>query len=1351
MYIRGVNILLMDLISITGLIVSAASLGLDLFDRIQSHNVLNKINTAYQTALKKWCRNNDIRSRISSNFLNFEGLVHYIQQSANTDLPREYGSFLKVWETELRNDSQTYSFLLEILSRQNVDLSQVILKTQHDTQDQIGQGFAKTHGLLAEIKNEIHKLDKPNIYAERKYGRPVDYIGRTVRDYPTIDAFQHLLNPDSYKSRPLIDYLLQYKKIALYSEAQEGKSTELQNLAYETQNSDLFQVVFYDLRYYTGQTLMDELPFDYLTTDSSKRGILILDGLDEIKDDIRGKTIRQIEQISSSYSDLYVVVSCRGNFESTNSVFGFTKLYLNPLEYQDVETYLQKHCSCSDELLALIREKELYELTYNPFYLKSILKYFEQNQRLPDTKSAIYDYVIENSFEIDQERAKGGVIAVKEEAILLLQKVAFCLQFSERQFFDFEQLHSEIGLSHEEIEKCCNYTIFKKNSANHYTFTHNAFREYLTAKRLAGTTFELLKNAICYPETEILRPNLYNTILLLIGILDPNIPLLKSLIEWLATENPEVLFMCENHFLNDKRCTEVFKAYYEHMGQCEKLIEFLKYERTMRFANNREAILFLHKKIEQNPEVDTNLSNAISLLQYADITLLNQQEQNKFIQTAFALLNSHKEDRDHISRIFDLFRNPYFRTPEFIREIHDIIKDNENPILLNEFFGIIEKAALADEYIDWIIDRRKHIRNFDEKGAIRIVDEYPLADVLSSVNTIENIIHILPIFNDRTWYIHNDKRTRIYISLFDKLQRQVGKFTQKHWNQLIKHIFSDESFSSHDNLGIIQTYRSFFITNGYDESVFNQYYTCLKKELKSSDQNNHLWSCLNVISTLMTDSRFDQIEQDAELTEQQRHTIINRMGIYPAVSENLKWLERIHVWQDRYFPKRMDLQKSAQDGFDILFDYERFKAETNTVAQSHETFTHNWECCFALSQEGVNESLIAFIDDYEIRQDATEVPSKEVVEALQNIEKFEQFRLRRLEHYTRSKISVTEEQKHRISEFIEVCINATAWHNTNVLIAIISSYEIKLDDTKLIALLPYSTWTINNDPNPNIHQSYNNLFLKYIETHISDRNLLESAIEELIKNDKYFSAHLYCILTLYIVQNQLNKLYRYFEIILFHEVNEQHESVVSYRSSIIEIVLQLGNDGMRRLETFKDRFDNIVKIHYYNYIFMNDNLTPNDEEIEADLLLMYPTITEDYKGDILALLLRIGSTVGLDLFVDYYKQNQLILHYFRPAFGKYDGTQVDQIKQIFESDQTNDWDIRDSIRNSAFSWLNNWALESKYNNDYILNYYHQLIELDSEKYRYLRFYANQIKNKYYETQSPTMSISDALSFYDQVA
>ena len=1342
----------MDPLNISGLIASIASLGLDIYNHVSHQNILKRINIAYRTALKKWCKNNDIRERIASKFLNFEDFVHYIQQSANTDLPREYGSFLKVWETELRKDSQTYSFLLEILSRQNVDLSQVILKTQHNTQDQIGQGFAQTHGLLVEIKNEIHKLDKPNIYAERKYERPVNYIGRTVRDYPTIDAFQHLLNPDSYKLRPLIDYLLQYKKIALYSEAQEGKSTELQNLAYETQNSDLFHVIFYCLKYYTGQPLLEELPVNYLFTDCTQRGILILDGLDEIKDDIRPSVIRQIEQISSSYPDLYVVVSCRGNFESTNSVAGFKKLYLDPLTYQDVETYLRQYCSHPDQLLTLIQEKELYDLAYNPFYLKSILKCFEQNQKLPDTKSAIYDYVIEDSFEIDQERDKGGVIAVKEGVMFPLQKVAFCLQFSERQYFDFSQLSSEVGLSREEIAKCCNYTIFKKDSANHYTFTHNAFREYLTAKRLVGTAFELLKNAICYPETEILRPNLYNTILLLIGILDKDSPLLKSLIEWLAIENPEVLFLCEKHFLDDKRCTEVFKAYYEYMGQCEKLIEFLKYERTMRFANNRAAILFLHEKIEQNPKFDTNLSNAISLLQYADITLLNQQEQNKFVQTAFTLLNSYKEDRDRISRIFDLFRNSYFQSPEFIREIHDIIKDNENPILLNEFFGIIEKAALADEYIDWIIDRRKYIRNFGVNGAIRIVDEYPLADVLSSISCIENIIKVLPIFSECSWGLHKEKRTKICASLFDKLQYQIKEFTQQYRNQLTEHIFLDKSFSIYDNLEIVHIYRSFFIDNGYDDVIFTQYYQTLKDALKASDRDERLRFYLNIISTLMTDDRFKRIEQDADLTEQQRFTIINRMESYNIISENEKWLERIHAWQDRYYPKRIDLQKSAQDGFDILFDYERLKAEINTVTQSHKTFTHNWECCFALSQEGVNESLIAFIDDYEIRQGATEVPSKEVVDALQNIEKFEQFRLRRLEHYTRSKISVTDEQKRRISEFIEVCIDA-AGHNINdrVLINIISSHKIKLDDTRLIALLPYSTQPICNDSNIGIYESYDNLFLKYIETHISDRKLLESAIEELIKNDNDFSTHLYCKLTLYIVQNQLNKLYRYFETILFHEVNEQYGSVESYQSSIIKIVLQLGNDGIRRLETFKDRFDNLVKIDYYNYILKNDNLTPNDDEIEADLLSMYPTVTKDYKGDLLALLLRIGSIKGLNLFIDYYKQNELILHNFKPSFEKYDSTQINRIKQIFETSQTNDEDIIDSIRTSAFMWLNNRALESEYNKNQIVAYYRQLADSDAEKYGYLRFYADQIKNKYYETQSPTMSISDALSFYDQVA
>jgi predicted NACHT family NTPase len=132
------------------------------------------------------------------------------------------------------------------------------------------------------------------------------------------------LNPERYRRQPLIDYLIaeseKGKRIVLYSEAQLWKSTELKQLAHETQASELFNTILFELRFYTGGSLLDNSKLAYLLNESSKRSLLILDGLDEVKDELRLYAINQIEYLSAEYPKLSIVVSCRANFESTNEI-----------------------------------------------------------------------------------------------------------------------------------------------------------------------------------------------------------------------------------------------------------------------------------------------------------------------------------------------------------------------------------------------------------------------------------------------------------------------------------------------------------------------------------------------------------------------------------------------------------------------------------------------------------------------------------------------------------------------------------------------------------------------------------------------------------------------------------------------------------------------------------------------------------------------------------------------------------------------------------------------------------------------------------------------------------------------
>ena len=1135
-----------------GIILSVASLSKDIYDLVKKDDHLNEINKAYQNALKKWCKNDTVREKISSRFLNFSDLVNHIQENGQSGLiDNEYASFLEVWESELRNNALTYGFLTEILARQTVGIGRNLLLGQEtivDKVDGVGEGVKQ---VLVEVQQLSYQLSKAtlvpttktlpisNLFTPPQYCKPEEYIRRKVRDFNNVDHLTRYLNPQMYQPQSLIDYLIEgesKKRAILYSEAQAGKSTELKNLAYETQASGLFNVYFYELKSYTGGRLLNDSHLAYFTTDSLHRNMLILDGLDEVKDELRPDAIHQIEYLASEYANLSIVVSCRGNFEGSNEITGFMKLYLNQLDFDDVKVYIEAHCTKPTQLLRVIEEKELYNLVYNPFYLISIVDFYKEKDVLPETKPRIYDYVIEKSLEIDQRKGRGSTVLVKDIALPLLEKIAFCMQFTEHLSLTYTELTQGLSLSDKDIIACTKYTIFKMDTEGNYSFTHNAFKEYLTAKHLLPISFDNLKAAICYPNTDILRPNLYNTVVLLVSILKEDDPLVTQLIEWLAEHKPEVLFMCEHNFLNEDRSVVIFKGY---LGRLKKYGEYISYqlwEKTMAFSNNRDAILYLFDEAKKEIAPSCHFSNTITLLQFADLVQLLQSEQDDLYEFGLNLIDKHKDNKDIQHLMFHIQGNNHFKTSTRIAQLYSVIKNCNNPLLLNEFFGLVQSAELSDDYVDWIISKREDIRDYHSNGTTHIVRKEPLIDALASVKTIDSIIKVLGQFDFVSGIrLDGDKRSELISRVFANLHKVPPVvITDKHINDLLALLKSETltNFFRTDTLSeIVKGYRDFFFNRGYDEIIFTQYYVALKGELLSpklndADRNDFSWRCLNILSTLMTEERFGRVMRDSELSEDLRFWwIMGRLGSYEIIRGNDEWNSEIESLKAKYQPQIIDHTKKTQDGFDILFEYEKFQEEINAVGRKYETISSGWEQRVKLWQEDhIDESVSNFIWHYGEQDDRKEIVIAEVVKKATNNVIFNEFLFQQLDNYLRQKVDISEEQLARISTLISDWVdNIDKCKNIHLLARLIDAHNVELNDKQLLSLLPYSyAITKSSTPATLFDDKVDGSLLRYIHDKISNTKLVDSEIDRILSNNEHLSPPLFLKFADYIVYKSAN-------------------------------------------------------------------------------------------------------------------------------------------------------------------------------------------------------------------------------------
>jgi hypothetical protein len=72
------------------------------------------------------------------------------------------------------------------------------------------------------------------------------------------------------------------------------------------------------------------------------------------------------------------------------------------------------------------------------------------------------------------------------------------------------------------------------------------------------------------------------------------------------------------------------------------------------------------------------------------------------------------------------------------------------------------------------------------------------------------------------------------------------------------------------------------------------------------------------------------------------------------------------------------------------------------------------------------------------------------------------------------------------------------------------------------------------------------------------------------------------------------------------------------------------------------------------------------------------------------------------------------------------------------------------MREGTLSWLNAYAMKSEEKRDAIIDYYTKFSEKAPDTYPYLLRVAKNLRNKYYEENSPAMPTAEAVRLYDSI-
>ncbi|GAA4461798.1 hypothetical protein GCM10023093_07180 [Nemorincola caseinilytica] len=269
-----------------------------------------------------------------------------------------------------------------------------------------GKGAADNHCFLSNknpvivynpvqnfIERSVLKVNEPNADNEHRF-----YFGeRTILELKSLFYSDDLLT----------------QKICLIADAYQGKSTLLEHLAYELQESSLYVPVILKIKSLNVRSIESiiEESYSYIKQFPGGELVLIFDGLDEVTQNKFNDYKNMIIEYSNANPAVNIIFSCRKLFYSHYRLSELKKDFdfyeLMPIADPDINTFTSTLGNKKKNFTNYIAKCNLGSLLYHPFYLVNLVRLFQKERgisSIPKTRKEIVYYLVEESFKPSDSR-----------------------------------------------------------------------------------------------------------------------------------------------------------------------------------------------------------------------------------------------------------------------------------------------------------------------------------------------------------------------------------------------------------------------------------------------------------------------------------------------------------------------------------------------------------------------------------------------------------------------------------------------------------------------------------------------------------------------------------------------------------------------------------------------------------------------------------------------------------------------------------------------------------------------------------------------------------------------------------
>ena len=816
------------------------------FSKRDNKPLQEHVDECYSESLKRWTAGDTVRERIAQKKLTD---VSQVREMFKNDEWEKAGVVLnaiaKFWADELRKDEDCAHYIE----------TQAICDTRERIEGLVS--LLKKHDGFQNIKQIRRGLTRH---------KPVEgYIRRYCSSEKLEnDYFSYLLG--SKYRHTLADFVTGLEKsdknkFILYSSAQTGKTTELEQLCWELQQSELYLPVSFEVRNNTKLKREDLPVFQYL---GDKEVVVVIDALDEVNGQKYEDLIEEIGGYAYDHPEMKIVLSCRSNYRRESRLNQFAELFLEELSGNDAQAYIDEVLGKANgkKLASFVIKYQLVDFIKNPFFLNVLIDSYKADcKNLPKTKAEIYRIFIERSY---REEKSEKTVSTRfqhsfEESVQLHERIALGMSLMNVQTLSKKELLFCLHNNDNNLEECLRYDLIHREENERYSFKHNAFREWLVAHYLSHEGLGKAKLFATHPNGRI-KPEWYNIIMLWVSMYgEDKKKEIDAILEWLKGASLELVIYIDKGMLSEDVRNSVFKGLlleYKSLGIRMSNIMTQDYKNLLSFGLSDDTADFVASEIMDTPIGTAYYADLMCLcyfMEWNKLEIKNPDLTEKLftallVKTEEALM---KKDSNYLEFLY--FDNEFFSNERYLVRIYDTIKDSNHHEAIRSMIRLIDMANRVDEFVDYILNKEQYVHNQQEGSTTHIVSRTCIYATLSKVKSLSSIKKIMlhQFYDSRIAYYDEHDGQEKMISSVLKLSSEYIKrgddelagILESYYERLFKdyYYYFDHNNKSHT---LIEKFRKCYCAAGLRERGRRIFYSSVSELFKSHDRRNTQWDAI---------------------------------------------------------------------------------------------------------------------------------------------------------------------------------------------------------------------------------------------------------------------------------------------------------------------------------------------------------------------------------------------------------------------------------------------------------------------------------------------------------------------------